>query len=108
MHSARGSIARLYSRHDMGSPCLTPLAMLIGVGITPFPLRLSRCMYMDFNRFMKTCGKPYFSRVFHRYHVQFCHRLFLGLVILYNVYFKVYRSLLHLAGSCGVYSPRPG
>ena len=33
---ARGSMAMLYSRQDMGSPCWTPLSTFIGVGITLF------------------------------------------------------------------------
>src|SRR5204862_7173428 len=34
--SAKGSIARLNSRHDSGSPCRTPLIILYAELITPF------------------------------------------------------------------------
>jgi len=34
--ATKGSMARLYSKQDMGSPCQTPLSTFIGAGITPF------------------------------------------------------------------------
>lgn len=57
MDAAKGSIARLNSRHDRGLPCLTPLVTLYGLLRMPLMATWVYALaYRDLIVSMKSCG----------------------------------------------------
>ena len=66
--ATRGSMARLYSKQDIWSPCWTPLSTFIGAGVTLFIItEVLALLEIVFTSFVNSLRNLNSSRISHRY-----------------------------------------